>query len=410
MIPPLSDTVLRRDESDSWVESEREVGMRRRRVFGPALLGGIVALWAWGCSPSDDGQDGDDRPDGHADTRTDARPNDVSPPSADSIRHVTMDVEVAPVFDARAPSDGAPDRAGRDAARDAEPLDGSTAPADVMVDSAPITDGPGPLTHDRPSRSDRAELRVDAITPLDVWIPDPPDMIPWPDVRRLDASQPDMIPWPDVSQPDVRRPDVPLPDALPQPSDVARPDAVVVVVEPVECVESVVRVGDVEIFAYEASRPDATEMSSGEDGARACSRAGVVPWVNVALPTAVAACAASGFHVCAPDEWEAICSNQGRRMFPYGHGHRRAVCNDHVSGSGALEVTGNRPECVTPEGVFDLSGNVWEWTDNHRRRGASYRVNAAAFQVDAASCVTSYFCIQGYFDVDVGFRCCRLGP
>jgi len=163
--------------------------------------------------------------------------------------------------------------------------------------------------------------------------------------------------------------------------------------------------GEVEVFAYEASRAD-------DGGARACSRAGATPWTDVTLAGARAACAASGFELCDGPTWQRICAGAAGRAFPYGPVHRPGVCNDHVSGSSALELTGNRPECVTPEGVFDLSGNVWELTvaggdGGGERRGASFRVNAVTFRSDAARCDQPYVVAEDYATDDLGFRCCR---
>lgn len=188
--------------------------------------------------------------------------------------------------------------------------------------------------------------------------------------------------------------------------DAAPPDADAAGDPPGDCL-TLVRVGDLEVFAYEASRPDADAEQAGADGARACSRPGVLPWTTVTVPEARAACAASGFRLCTDADWQSACTGGRAWAFPYGATHVPGTCNDHVSGASALRPTGDYPDCRTPEGAFDLSGNVWELTEEGSRRGASHRVNAVMFHVDSARCDITYTTIEGYADEDVGFRCCR---
>lgn len=57
--------------------------------------------------------------------------------------------------------------------------------------------------------------------------------------------------------------------------------------------------GTVYVYAYEASRPDATAAGQGTSTARACARPGVMPWTNVSYPEAAAACQAAT-HVLRP--------------------------------------------------------------------------------------------------------------
>lgn len=202
-------------------------------------------------------------------------------------------------------------------------------------------------------------------------------------------------------------------DAAPAPLDAfaAEVDAAPLLLDaaaaPAGCLDAVVRVGDLEIFAYEASRADATGAAAGADSTAACSRAGVLPWADATLPEARAACAASGFELCAGADWLAACGGEEHRLFPYGATHRAAACNDHVGGSSALEPTGARADCRTPEGVFDLSGNLAEMTEDAMKRGGSFRVNAVMYQSEYAQCDAQLRVFEGVHSDEVGFRCCR---
>lgn len=180
---------------------------------------------------------------------------------------------------------------------------------------------------------------------------------------------------------------------------------------PAGCLDAVVRYAGVEIFQYEASRPDATADSAGADESAACSRAGVLPWTFLTIGEARAACQSSGFELCHGTQWQAVCAGDPpERPWPYGHGYQASVCNDHINGAGALEPTGAREGCRTPQGVYDLSGNVWEFTDEGDKRGASYKLNAVMFRQEVTSCLQTYSVLDFFEDDDVGFRCCRAAP
>ena len=191
------------------------------------------------------------------------------------------------------------------------------------------------------------------------------------------------------------------PDARAPATDAGPPDP---------CLESVVRVGDVEVFAYEASRPDADGEGPGVDETRACSKGGVWPWSGMTRAEAAAACAASGFELCGGETWFRLCAGDDpadERDFPYGSAYVNARCNDHISGGGALEVTGARPMCRTRDGLYDMSGNLWELMAEGERRGASWKVGAVTFRLDAAKCHAHFDVPEGFYAVDLGFRCCR---
>lgn len=178
-------------------------------------------------------------------------------------------------------------------------------------------------------------------------------------------------------------------------------------VEVAPCIETV-RVGALEVFAYEASRPDADAASAGSDETKPCSRAGALPWTTISWPDASRVCLAAGFRLCSNAEWQRACQGESRLWhFPYAQAHAPARCNDHVSGSGMMEATGTHADCRTPEGAYDMSGNAWELTSDSARRGASWKINAVMFRVDAARCDMFYDINDAFADDDVGFRCCR---
>ena len=169
-----------------------------------------------------------------------------------------------------------------------------------------------------------------------------------------------------------------------------------------------------EVFTFEASRPSATAESAGSGAALpACSEHGVLPWSEVTRAEADAACQATGFELCTQEQWLLACGGPDHLPFPYGPEQRKGVCNDTQGGSHALETTGNRPECLSEYGTYDIIGNVWEWVADRgsggegKYIGHSYLVWAirptapprceAALQTPQAN----------YNGPQLGFRCCR---
>lgn len=107
---------------------------------------------------------------------------------------------------------------------------------------------------------------------------------------------------------------------------------------------------------WEASRPDATAQSEGFDTRHACSKPLVLPWGNVTLDAARQACTARGKRLCTDQEWIAACGS----AYPYGDAYDPAAC---VTESTQPEPTGQAQQCLSSSGIFDLSGNLAEWTE-----------------------------------------------
>jgi hypothetical protein len=185
-----------------------------------------------------------------------------------------------------------------------------------------------------------------------------------------------------------------------------------------------VQVGGVQVYAYEASRPGATAQVEGLDltpdddtqafvEARACSRPGVLPWANLTWAEADAACRAAGARLCRRDEWSAAC---GGHAYPYGDTYRADACNGGAydtdpataGDQDAALPTGSAAACVA-DGVYDLSGNLKEWTDDQvdgQRpvRGGGFGSNVPA----GLACGELGDLKPGDFrSAQIGFRCCR---
>ncbi len=62
------------------------------------------------------------------------------------------------------------------------------------------------------------------------------------------------------------------------------------------------------------------------------------------------------------DAWFRACAGEdGGRAYPYGVAYDGGTCQ---TSSGVATDVGTHPQCRTPEGVLDLSGNLAEWIDS----------------------------------------------
>jgi hypothetical protein len=167
---------------------------------------------------------------------------------------------------------------------------------------------------------------------------------------------------------------------------------------------------------------------------RAVSVPNVYPQAYISGAQAARACAASGKRLCAPIEWRRACMGPDQTTFGYGNERVAGRCNDAGASpmlrlfpqvavswtlvgmvemndarlnqlEGTLAPTGTHDTCTNGYGVYDMVGNLHEWTsdpngtfqggyylDTHRNGdGCTYRTVAHEFT---------------YHDYSTGFRCC----
>ena len=156
-----------------------------------------------------------------------------------------------------------------------------------------------------------------------------------------------------------------------------------------QCPEGMAYIGNVGgycIDKYEASMPSAnsTDMGNSTEIAlrnapgtmEAQSVVGVVPWVQVSQISARIACENAGKRLCTDEEWLGASNVQGDTfnlpsdlaVAPYGCVTGASTyCSDHSYESGDACNTGYNVSgvsgCYSSEGVYDMVGNVWEWTN-----------------------------------------------
>lgn len=166
----------------------------------------------------------------------------------------------------------------------------------------------------------------------------------------------------------------------------------------------------------------------------AAAAAGVVPQGYIGGDVAQAACAAAGKRLCTTDEWLRACEGPEGWTYPYGDTYAPDACNTSYAGDhpvcdyfgtcdgvwdmdhmndpginqqpGTEDPSGANPDCVTPEGIYDLHGNLHEWTADPAGtfKGGFY----ADASINGAGCTYTTTAHElSYHDYSTGFRCCR---
>ncbi|MBX3250020.1 MAG: SUMF1/EgtB/PvdO family nonheme iron enzyme, partial [Myxococcales bacterium] len=192
--------------------------------------------------------------------------------------------------------------------------------------------------------------------------------------------------------------------------------------------------GDVRVMVYEASRPDASASASGQASGYACSRPGVLPWVNVTWPEARGACQAlgAGWDLCSEADWERACLGPmyGSPMLSCNWSYATSCntssplrCNgaefdadpaapgnqDALFSTGSMTFAGCYTDWTGGARIYDLSGNVKEWTSTSRGPGARAIRGGSYNNVEGGRACEFDFTVaaESFAFVNTGFRCCQ---
>ena len=191
------------------------------------------------------------------------------------------------------------------------------------------------------------------------------------------------------------------------------------------------------------------------DAFEAPNRRDALPLVMYTFLEASAWCEARGKRLCYDDEWTSTCAGPSSYAYPYGDSHRPGVCNDNkrwktykqellnlwpnnlatdsidsldkllalVRSKGAgptraanhvwelyqAEPSGSFGDCSAQGKVFDLCGNVEEWTTRRSGSTTGFHGNLKGrYWAETRTCHNS---ITNHGDrfrfYEIGFRCCR---
>ncbi|MBN1130767.1 MAG: SUMF1/EgtB/PvdO family nonheme iron enzyme [Chitinispirillaceae bacterium] len=88
------------------------------------------------------------------------------------------------------------------------------------------------------------------------------------------------------------------------------------------------------------------------------NKSGSVPRTKLSYGEAKKVCEQQGKRLCTTVEWQWACGGQDGLAYPYGNNFEQDRCNTDTR---FIESAGNRINCVSPFGGFDMSGNLFEW-------------------------------------------------
>ena len=183
--------------------------------------------------------------------------------------------------------------------------------------------------------------------------------------------------------------------------------------------------------------------------------AGELPLVMYTFDEASAWCGSRGKRLCFDDEWTRSCAGTSGNQYPYGNTHEPGTCNDdetwllydqsllngwpwtvskpgieslvelldaaralspsakmaadHVEALYQAEPSGQNAGCAGADAVFDLCGNVEEWT--RRRDGGDGPSFSGALKgrywAESRTCQNAVLTHgNGFRFYEIGFRCC----
>jgi formylglycine-generating enzyme required for sulfatase activity len=171
---------------------------------------------------------------------------------------------------------------------------------------------------------------------------------------------------------------------------------------------------------------------------KAVSKKGVLPQAHISRDQAAEACKNAGKRLCSSDEWVTACKGKRPTQYPYGDDHKAGHCNDmgvssfnHYYGpsgggeppkeaytwanmnderlnqlKGTLSPAGAFKRCRSGFRVYDMVGNLHEWTaaPSGTFRGGYYLdTHLNGDGCDYKTTVHS----PKYYDYSTGFRCCK---
>jgi hypothetical protein len=156
---------------------------------------------------------------------------------------------------------------------------------------------------------------------------------------------------------------------------------------------------------------------------------GTYPIIMVSWREAQGMCAARGERLCTEAEWTFACEGEEATPYPYGYERDSNACvvdrpwipyhelalRDRTSEAAMRELdalwqgtaSGASPGCRSPFGVYDMTGNVDEWTVSTRREGLPSIFKGGYWGPIRARCRASTRVHDpDYAFYQQGFRCC----
>jgi sulfatase modifying factor 1 len=163
------------------------------------------------------------------------------------------------------------------------------------------------------------------------------------------------------------------------------------------------------------------------------NRRGAYPWIMVSWREATEVCGQAGKRLCSESEWTFACEGEDALPYPYGYERDRDACTVdrpwRLVDSSALalrdgaraqneidrlwqgEASGSRGRCRSPFGVYDMTGNVDEWTASVRPGERPSIFKGGYWGPVRARCRPATRAHdEDFVFYQEGFRCCADAP
>lgn len=185
------------------------------------------------------------------------------------------------------------------------------------------------------------------------------------------------------------------------------------------------------VYPDQSTGPWSPYHNPGTLRVRAVSLPAAVPQGYLNGEQAAAACAEAGKRLCTDSEWLRACQGPAGWTYPYGDARQPGVCADARAEHPAIQYfgtsdswiwselghpclnrlpdslspTGAHAGCVSADGIFDLMGNLHEWTADPAGtfRGGFY-VDTTLNGEGCLYRTTAHNTL--HWDYSTGFRCC----
>lgn len=138
------------------------------------------------------------------------------------------------------------------------------------------------------------------------------------------------------------------------------------------------------------------------------NKADEVPKDMVSHEEAASLCAAIGKRLCELNEWQAACKGREKdNRYSYGTSYIPTRCNSNTK---AAQRSGRKNQCRSWWGMYDMNGNLWEWTatKSKEKETAFLVVGGSWSGNNQTRCTESSYSFypQNQYP-SVGFRCCK---
>ncbi len=134
---------------------------------------------------------------------------------------------------------------------------------------------------------------------------------------------------------------------------------------------------------------------------------GVMPLSFISLYNAADSCVAAGKRLCTTDEWTVACTGPYGWRYAYGNEYEPRACVSHDT---TARPSGSKPECRGYFEVFDMAGNLAEWTDTRSDKNPEFYNVKGGFW-DSGLHTGCFDERYSYYPQNrhnpVGFRCCK---